>query len=167
MPKDRRLHAPPMTIIQDTREQRPYDFKLCDPAPLVKVATLNAGDYSIEGLEDRVAIERKSLVDAFGTFGAGRERFERELERLASYRYALVVLEREWSAVFHRPPARSKLPPKVIHRSVIAWEIRYGVHFRLCPDREFAERSTYLSLLKFWDYWHQGIVNENKDDAPF
>ncbi len=42
------------TIVIDSREQRPYQF----PGAVVK--TLPTGDYSIVGLTDRVAIERKS-----------------------------------------------------------------------------------------------------------
>ena len=50
----------PLCIIQDTREQAPYTFACITPPPLVEVATLASGDYSIKGLEDKVAIERKS-----------------------------------------------------------------------------------------------------------
>ena len=58
----------PMVIIRDTREQNGYTFGFL-PQDQVKVATLPTGDYSIEGLEDQVTIERKSLADAFGTIG--------------------------------------------------------------------------------------------------
>ena len=46
-----------MIIIQDTREQSPFDFSFydCD----VSIATLKTGDYTIEGYEEIVCIERK------------------------------------------------------------------------------------------------------------
>ena len=139
-----------MIFIVDTREQRPYDFACITPPPAVEVATLGAGDYSLKGFEDQVAIERKSLSDAFGTFGAGRKRFERELERLAKLKYAAVIIESDWDTIVLRPPARSQLPPKTMVSSIAAWSQRYQVHFWTCPNRAFAEKYTFRLLERFW-----------------
>ena len=76
-----------MRIITDTREQLPYSF----PNALRKA--LPAGDYSIEGLETQVAIERKSLNDLVGTLLRGRKRFARELSALQEYSFAAIVIE--------------------------------------------------------------------------
>jgi len=137
-------------IIVDTREQKPYDFSHISPPPVVKVATLKAGDYSLKGFEDQVAIERKSLIDAFGTFGTGRKRFERELERMVTYQFAAVVIEADWDNIVLRPPARSKLEPKTVVASIATWCQRYRVHFWTCPNRAFAEKWTYRLLERFW-----------------
>lgn len=148
-----------MIIIQDTREQAPYSFNCIIPPPAVEVATLVSGDYSVKGLTDRVAVERKSLIDCFGTFGQGRERFERELERLAQMRFAAVVIEAPWSTIILQPPRRSKLNPKTIHASIVAWQIRYQtIHFWTCPNRDFAERTTYRLLKRFWDDLQSGKI---------
>ena len=48
------MDRPKMIIAIDTREQRPYRFVWSE------IKTLTTGDYSVIGLEDRVAIERKS-----------------------------------------------------------------------------------------------------------
>jgi ERCC4-type nuclease len=81
----------PATILIDTREQEPYSF---DPrlAAAVRRALL-AGDYSIEGLEGLVAVERKTLDDFVSTVIHGRKRFREELRKLAGYRAACVVVE--------------------------------------------------------------------------
>ena len=139
-----------MIIIVDTREQTPYTFASIDPIPIVEVATLKAGDYSLKGFENQIAIERKSLLDAFGTFGQGRSRFERELERLSIMRYTSVVIEADWDTIIRTPPARSKLLPKTVIRSIAAWQIRYGVHFTVCPNRAFAEKWTWILLDRFY-----------------
>ena len=139
-----------MIIIVDTREQRPYDFACITPPPVVEVATLGAGDYSLKGFEDQVAIERKSLIDAFSTFGAGRKRFERELERLSLLKFAAVVIEGGWHEIVRQPPARSRLNPKTVVASIAAWSQRYRVHFWTCPNRFFAERWTYRLLERFY-----------------
>lgn len=101
-----------MIIIRDTREQAGYDFACITPPPVVNVATLTTGDYSLKGLENQITIERKNLSDAFGTFGRGRARWERELERMAGYQFAAVVIEADWHTIVRRPPARSRLNPR-------------------------------------------------------
>ncbi len=153
----------PFVVAIDTREQAPYHFQNFDAdsnkkyRPLIvrsKMQTLKTGDYSIIGLEDVITVERKSLDDAYGTFGSGRQRFERELERMADMisngGFAAVVIEASWSKIISRPPERSKLKPKTIYRSVLAWQQRYGVHFWDCPTRAFAERTTFRILDRFW-----------------
>lgn len=143
-----------MVIIRDTREQNGYDFSCLSPRPEVKVATLTTGDYSLEGLEAQVTVERKSLTDAFGTFGGQRERFIRELERMATYKYAAVVIEADWPTIYNFPPPFSELHPKSIRGSVIAWNIRHGVTFWTMPDRYWAELWTYYLLERFWKDHH-------------
>jgi DNA excision repair protein ERCC-4 len=48
-------------IVIDTREQDPL------PVRNAEVGTLYTGDYSVKGLEDHVAIERKSVSDLTGS----------------------------------------------------------------------------------------------------
>jgi ERCC4-type nuclease len=139
-----------LTIIIDTRELKPFTFTSIIPIPTTIVATLQTGDYSIQGYENQITIERKSLVDLFGTVGKGRKRFEAELQRMVEYRFAAVVVEADWVAVLRHPPTRSRLNPKTIYASVIAWQIRYGVHFWFCPNREFAQKTTYRILDRFY-----------------
>lgn len=147
-------------MLIDTREQLPYSFaglkadaKLGGGPLAVRTerATLESGDYSLAGFESRVAVERKSLADLFGTLGRGRDRFERELTRLSGFEFAAVVVEAEWSAVFNDPPARSRLTPKAVFRTVNAWEQRYPrVHWSFLPSRAFAEAKAFRVLERFY-----------------
>jgi ERCC4-type nuclease len=140
----------PFIIVVDTREQRGYTFACITPQPKIETATLRTGDYSLKGYEDQVCIERKSLIDCYGTFGQGRDRFQRELERMVTYQFAAVIIEADWHTIIKRPPVRSRLKPKTIVRSIAAWCQRFNVHFMPCPDREFAERYTHILLERFW-----------------
>jgi len=150
----------PFTILIDTREQAPFSFRgfTADAKqghqPLivpVKTETLPTGDYSLDEMKDRIAVERKSLSDAYGTFGAGRERFERELQRLNEMEFAAMVIEAGWSAIIGRPPPQSKLSPKTVYRSILAWQQRYPrCHWWACDTRTFAERTTLRILQRFW-----------------
>jgi ERCC4-type nuclease len=107
-------------IVVDTREQTPLvpwrrARKGDDPAlvtsgayclPTVRAA-LKAGDYSVEGLEHVVAVERKSIADLYGTLygsatnAAGEraphlDRFRAELESLLGH-------ERRWWLIEGNP----------------------------------------------------------------
>lgn len=118
--------------------------------------TLASGDYSIYGMQMDVAVERKSLADLFGTLGQGRERFERELERLelerlANMQFAAVMVESTWQEVIESPPPHSDLNPKTIVRSVIAWQQRYlNVHWTFAGPRALAEAMTLRILERYW-----------------
>lgn len=80
-----------MRVIVDTREQTPWTFEE-QGVELVR-AKLESGDYSVEGLESRVAIERKSLDDWTGTVMRSRTRFYAELERLRAFEFRCVIVE--------------------------------------------------------------------------
>lgn len=150
----------PCTVVIDTREQQSYSFARIPAdasqgggllAVRTEVRTLKSGDYSLAGYEHRVAVERKSLSDAYGTIGQGRDRFERELARLNSMQFAAVIVEAEWSEVLGSPPPHSQLSPKTVYRSVLAWQQRFkNVHWVMCPGREFAEVTTFRVLERFW-----------------
>ena len=157
-PSDAPLETPFVVVI-DTREQRPFAFAglRADAregnrplAVRTAVGTLGQGDYSVLGLEAQVAVERKSLADLYGTLGGGRKRFERELERLAGLAWAAVVVEADWPTVLGGHD-RSRLNPKTIHRSVIAWQQRYPtIHWWFCGDRRLAEITTFRILERWW-----------------
>ena len=64
-----------MRILIDTREQLPLDFARYEVD--VERATLATADYSLQGLETIVGVERKSESDLLGSLTQGRDRFER------------------------------------------------------------------------------------------
>lgn len=167
----------PFIVLCDSREQQPYDFgglladAKQDNRPLaVRWArtTLASGDYSLAiddprqagqamSLQHLVAVERKSISDLFGTLGQDRERFERELERLAQMQFAAVVIEASWQDILLDPPQHSALNVKTIHRSVIAWQQRYPrVHWWPCGSRRLSEITTFRILERFYKELNRG-----------
>jgi hypothetical protein len=108
-------------------------------------------DYSIDGLEEEIQIERKSKDDLFGTLGGRRDDFEAEIARIGECKYAAVVIEAEWSEIFQDPPSRSRLPPKVVRSTVQSWSKRYPrVHWFTLPGRQAAEEFVFQELEMFW-----------------
>ena len=138
-----------MRIIQDSREQIPYAFNAPRYAgTVVEVGTLITGDYSLHGLTDRIAIERKSLSDLCGTLTAGRERFKRECERGRGLEYFGLVIEASMDDV-RRHNYRSAMTPQSLLQTLAAWSVRYGLHVHWCGSREGGEYLTHALLQKF------------------
>lgn len=113
--------------------------------------TLSTGDYSIVGLEDRVAVERKSKADAYGSLGQGRARFRREFERLSKYDYAVVVIEDSVPGFLHRPP-HSRMDPRSAIATLLAWSVRYRVPVFFAGDRAHGRALTQKLLQMYWKY---------------
>ncbi|OLN30693.1 ERCC4-type nuclease [Desulfovibrio sp. DV] len=144
--KTKRQGGGVMRIVIDSREQAPFHFHGYDAE--VAPGTLQAGDYSLYGLESLVAVERKSLSDLVACLGRERERFERELERLRGFESAAVVVESPM-ADLALGQYRSALNPKAAYESVVAFMCRYRLTFYFAQDRRGAERFTYSFLRHF------------------
>ena len=146
------LASPPSDfgIIVDTREQLPYFQGRAWAAR----GTLKSGDYSLAGYQGRVALERKSLADAYGTFGRGRERFESELTRLAAMDRAALLIEATYRQFLDPeildPCWRSRVRPASVEGSVLAWSHRYGVEVLFAGGRMLSERLVFRWLASWW-----------------
>lgn len=142
-------------IAVDTREQLPY-FK--DGVRIgwerrevgVKVETLSTGDYSIVGHEDKIAVERKSLADFYGSITRGRERFEREVERLASIPYRVIVIEATMDNTLSPELQGRRFTGDSVSATMASWEIKHGVHFYCFRDRDRAETFVFHFLTQYW-----------------
>lgn len=155
----------PFTVLVDTREQAPYTF---DAMPLsgrdrgkrlvvpVEFRGLKSGDYSAVGLEHELAIERKSLADLYSTLGQGRARFEAEFLRLSELRFAAVVIEADvrdiWRPAENNPNWHSRLDPRSVEGTIVAWSIRYPrVHWWPMGSRRAAEVRVFQTIWKYWE----------------
>jgi ERCC4-type nuclease len=131
-------------LIQDSREQLGYGPLFSGP---YVVQALPAGDYSVCGLENRIAIERKSLPDLLSSLTHGRERFERELAKAKSYDVFLVVVECSPSDILERRYDADVHP-------AAAWESVCTFAVRHCPilfgeSREYSARLVESLLRKY------------------
>ena len=77
------------TIVIDSREQSPLTFTRLQSVE----GTLYSGDYSVRGLEELFAIERKTVADLTACCcGDNRARFERELHRLRGFVFKRLLI---------------------------------------------------------------------------
>jgi DNA excision repair protein ERCC-4 len=137
-----------MKILVDTREQAPYFFQgfACETEP----ATLETGDYSLPGFEDRVGVERKELNDLINCLmGENRTRFEKELRRLSRFDLAAVVVESTFEDIF-LARYKSEMKPQAALQSIFAFQVRHGVAFMFCGNRRGGEYVVHALLSKYF-----------------
>lgn len=120
-----------MQIIIDSREQRPWSF---DSSVKTVRKGLVTGDYSIEGYEQLICVERKSLDDCVQSFVGGWQLFARRLRRMSAMDHAAVVVEASIEQLMAKAYMGDTLPQSVrgkIHRAFID----FGVPTLFIPDR--------------------------------
>lgn len=168
----------PFQIVADTREQVDGDtlgvtgqwtfegFKARAPHNdkelVVNVVRRNlgfhGGDYTIQGMENLVRVERKAFEDAHGTvlgWGKRRDNFIQELEFLNSIQKSVVIVEGRFDPFVERAPCYGvkscQENAKALHGSVLSWIIDYPrVQWFFVRNRRLAEVTAFRFLEKFW-----------------
>ena len=140
-------------LIQDTREQKPL-FK---SKPWIISHGLNSGDYSIQGFENVITIERKSIPDLLGTLGKGRIRFEKELNRMSEYKWKGLLIEGLENDVY-QPNDFSSMHPNSIYHSLAAIETKWEVNIYYAKDKKHARWWVLSRLVKLYKYLREGSV---------
>lgn len=136
-----------MLLIVDTREQAPLDFQGYDCQ--VERGTLATGDYSVAGLQDAAAIERKSINDLVACcMDDNRRRFEAELARGRDLDLFAVVVEGAMEDVA-RHRYRSQIRPHAVLQSIMAFQVRYRVPFIWVGSPRGAAYVVYWTLQMF------------------
>jgi len=156
-----------MIIITDTREQKPLKFMKTGFIKDVVTEKLDVGDYSIKGLQHKIAIERKSPIDLFGTLGKGHERFKRELERAKDHEFFAIVIEASFMAVqnkFFPMSHKSQMQGPVILKQLMTITHRYGVHVYFCNNAVEAGALTRMLLQSYYKI-HRGELSESERDS--
>lgn len=129
---------PDVTILIDTREQTPWSFANYSTAK----QKLDTGDYTIEGFEDLLALERKKTVGEIAN-NITEKRFPDVLDRLASFKYPFMLLEFDMSKVLNFPigselPERVwskiKISPNFLVKNILDWQLKYGINVLFCDN---------------------------------
>lgn len=155
-----------ITILVDTREQKPFfevtPYLSTGEYMRTEFRKLDAGDYSAEGLEDILAIERKSTTgELYGNLAKKtmKERFYRELDRLAKVQKAIILCEFPESHIFSFP-TNSGIPKskqkyirggsgffrKLLHEITE----NYDIEFVYCENKVEAEQYAAQLIRDTW-----------------
>jgi ERCC4-type nuclease len=137
--------SPLPTVIIDTREQLPYSF----PAEEFhsKRVMLPQGDYSLEGFEHLVSVERKNPDDWVASII--QDRFWAELKRFEGYERVAVVIECSRPDITARK-YRANVDPRAVFGAEAAIVADYGIAVIWAGDRPHAVDFTRRFLSRFY-----------------
>jgi ERCC4-type nuclease len=113
---------------------------------VIERATLAEADYTTPGLIRIARIERKSPADLASTLSHGRERFDREVQRLQPYRWKCVVVEGDLSEVYRT----TAMHPHSILGSIASLYARWDVPVLFAVNPAGAGR-LIAGLLRRWE----------------
>ena len=125
-----------ITIIEDSREQSPLQFEGLRGIDVIRQG-LKTGDYSIQGYEDKICFERKSVQDLVGTLIGGHTRFLREMDRMKDFEVKYILVEHTAGTVYRYCERHGwEYKFDTIIQSLLAYAYHYGVRIRFCKNRE-------------------------------
>ncbi len=151
--------VPKPIVLVDTRERWPWALHEQHPNWIggEQRVTLKTGDYSIEGMEHLLALERKSLPDLVNCTVVDRERFIACCARLATFRWKAILIEASQEDIKRRwdpETSESRVHPNSVVGLLDAIEAKFGIpvilssmHRNLCVERA----ASWLS--KHFTYW--------------
>ena len=145
------MPLPEMVVIVDTREQPSHRWRF--PCPWV-LGTLDSGDYSIRGCEAEITIERKRSHELYqNTRTDDRARFQREYERLSTYRRAILIVEGTLDDIKRACPRQienKEAAFRTVMQTLNSWFVRFGVAWFPAGNKENAQAMAYSFLRHYW-----------------
>ena len=132
------------TIIVDTREQKPWTFEHYHTSH----AKLDTGDYSIQGLETIVGIERKRNVAEVAN-NITESRFKDVVDRMSQLKHSFILLEFNLEDVLRYPigstvPKRLwdkiKITPAYLLKHITNLQLEHNIKVLFCGNSVNAER---------------------------
>jgi len=148
-----------ISIIIDSREQTPFSFASFEYIDNIIVRKLDTGDYSIDGMEDLLCIERKMTVAELAMC-LTKPRFFNELDRMTNYKYRYLLCEFDY---YHIDvyPENSDIPLSkrknirikgpFIRSKIIEMTLKYGINVILCGNHSYAEDIAATIMKKVWE----------------
>ena len=150
---------PKPIILVDTREKNPFDFSgLRNWIGGEKSSALKAGDYSIEGMETLLVLERKTLTDLITTLIQQRTRFFKQCEKMIKYRWRALLIEASYEEIkspYDRDEYNTSAHPNAVSGTLDALEARFGIPVIYTSIyRPLAEEKAASWLSKHFTYWY-------------
>lgn len=142
------------TIIVDTREQQPWSFDHYTKAN----RKLDTGDYSVEGLENVLAIERKKSINEIAN-NIVESRFKDVISRLSGVKYSYILLEFDLENVLSYPIGSSlpkhmwdkvKISPSFIMKHILEWQMFHNIKVIFCGSASNAEQMAEYIMNKVY-----------------
>jgi|694.fasta_scaffold92225_2 ERCC4-type nuclease len=157
------MKNPDFTIIVDTREQQPWSFDNF----AVANKKLDTGDYSIEGLQHLLCIERKKSISEFAN-NIIESRFKDVVIRMSQLKYSFLLLEFSLEDVLIYPigstvPKRMwdkiKISPAFLLKNLLELQLNHNIIVYFCGNASDAEKMAEYIFKKIYYIEKQNIKN--------
>jgi len=150
----RRIPKP--IVLIDTREKEPFYFKeFHNWIEYSRSEKLKVGDYTIEGMESLLILERKSLTDLVSTLIHERERFFRQCEQMTKFRWRALLVEASYEDIKSPYDEYSNAHPNAVSGTLDALEAKYDIPVIYTSQyRPLAEEKAASWLSKHFTYWY-------------
>ena len=135
-------------VIQDTREKQGYFFGTFGSCKGMKRQKLDTGDYTVEGLEDKLCIERKASVEELSNnLGKLKATFLKEIARMDQFEHKFLVLEFSLEELLEFPKnanmsptqrAKVRVNGKYLLRTLMEFQVNNDIHVVFCGDKHNA-----------------------------
>ena len=149
--------APDFRVIRDTREQEGYFFSQYGPCLGMVDRKLDTGDYAIEGLEEKVCVERKGCIEELAiNLGQKKHAFLDEIDRMKDFSHRFLILEFTLSDLIDFPentriPEKQKsmikITGKYMLKCLMEFQLHNHIHVVFCGNKHNAFL-TVSSILK-------------------
>ena len=138
-------------IIEDTREKNGWDFDGFEECKATVHRGLKTGDYTLEGLEDILCIERKASTGELAmNLGKKQKQFDAEIERMSEFRWAYILCEFSIDTLMQFPKGSTiphnrwkylRMNGKFMWRKICEYKEKHGVETLFCDTKANAEES--------------------------
>lgn len=127
------MNSPPKYwVVKDSREKTGYNFTpylLCQG---MKYGQLETGDYTIDGLQDKLCIERKaSTIELATNLGKDSDRFYRELKRMKDFESKFLILEFGFEEMMQFPKnvniPQIRITGRYLHKRIVEIQLDFGI----------------------------------------
>ncbi|MGA7724340.1 MAG: ERCC4 domain-containing protein [Opitutaceae bacterium] len=155
----RSASIPKPVVLVDSRERNPYPLVANHPNWIAaeRRVTLKTGDYSVEGMEGILTLERKELTDLLSCIVTYRKRFIACCNRMSHFRWKAILVEATlediksgWSK-FNIP---SEVHPNGVTGTLDAIEAKFGIPvIYTSANRDLAAERAASWLSKHFTYW--------------
>jgi ERCC4-type nuclease len=155
----RSARIPKPIVLVDTREREPFPLYLNHPNWIggEQRVALKTGDYTVEGMESLLCLERKSLADLVACTVTCRRRFLAGCGRLARFRWKAILIEATLEDIkggFEVFDIPSAVHPNSVCGTLDAIEAKFGIPVIYTSTvRDLAAERAASWLSKHFTYW--------------
>lgn len=136
-------------VLKDTREKDGWNFPESETCLGTKIATIKTGDYSIQGYEKKLCIERKkSPEELAANLGKNKKRFDNEIDRMRDFEHAFIICEFSLSSLLDFPhnttipnryKSRMRITGYFILKCLMEYSLNNNVHVLFADNARSAQ----------------------------